>query len=224
MLKLTVEKRDSQENLDSLRRQSKVPAVFYGKKEAPTSIKLNLIDFKKALKTAGESSVIELVGDGIEVEVLIQDYDLDPVTSVPIHVDFYVIEKGKKLEVGVPLEFVGIAPAVKELGAVLVKVLHEIEIESLPKDLPHKLDVDISTLVNFDSVITAGQIVLPAGVTLVTKAEEVIASVYEPKEEVVETAPIDLSSIEVEKKGKEAKEGAPGEADSEAPADKTEKK
>ena len=62
------------------------------------------IDFKKALKTAGESTVVSLEGAGIEVDVLIHDMDLDPVTDVPIHADFYAIEKGKKLsvDVGIP--------------------------------------------------------------------------------------------------------------------------
>jgi large subunit ribosomal protein L25 len=170
-----------------------------------------LVDFKKAWKTAGESTVVSLEGDGIDADVLIHQVDLDPVTDVAIHADFYAIEKGKKLSVDVPLEFIGVAPAVKDLGAVLVKVLHEVEIEALPKDLPHTLQVDISSLVGFDSTLTAADIKLPAGVALKIKPEDVVASVYEPKEEVIEV-PVDLSAIEVEKKGKEAKEGEEGEA------------
>jgi len=223
MFKLKVEKRDLKEGLDSLRKSGNVPAVFYGPKDPSTPIKLTLVDFKKAWKTAGESTVVSLEGQGIEADVLIHDVDLDPVTDIPIHVDFYAIEKGKKLSVDVPLEFIGVSPAVKDLGAVLVKVAHSIEIEALPKDLPHKLEIDISSLVAFDSVLTANDIKLPEGVTLKVKPEEVIASVYEPKEEVVEAAPIDLSAIEVEKKGKEAKEGAPG-AEEEAAPEKKEKK
>ncbi len=207
MFKLKVEKRDLKENLAALRKSGQMPAVFYGPKEASTPIKLSIVDFKKALKTAGESTVISLEGVDSDADVLIHDFDLDPVTDQPIHVDFYAIEKGKKIAVDVPIEFVGVAPAVKDLGAVLVKVAHEVKIEALPKDLPHSLEADISALTTLTSVLTAGDIKLPAGVILKTKPEEVIASVYEPKEEVVETGPIDLSAIEVEKKGKEAKEG-----------------
>ena len=222
MFKLKVEKRDLKEGMAGLRASGKMPAVFYGPKEAATPIKLTIVDFKKALKTAGESTVVSLEGAGIEIDSLIHAYDLDPVTDIPIHADFYAIEKGKKLTVDVPIEFIGTSAAVKDLGAVLVKVAHEIKIEALPKDLPHKLEVDISGLVAFNSTLTAGDIKLPEGVTLKGKPDEVIASVYEPKEEVVEAAPVDLSTIEVEKKGKEAKEGAEGEA---APTEeKTEKK
>jgi len=223
MFKLKVEKRDLKESLFPLRKSGKIPAVFYGPKEPSTPIKLALSDFKKAWRSAGESTVVSLEGQGIEADVLIHDVDLDPVTDVPIHVDFYAIEKGKKLSVDVPLEFIGVAGAVKDLGAVLVKVMHTIEIEALPKDLPHKLEADISVLVTFDSVLTAKDIKLPAGVTLKVKPEEVVASVYEPKEEVIETAPVDLSTIEVEKKGKEIKEGAEGEAATPTEAGKDDK-
>jgi large subunit ribosomal protein L25 len=96
------------------------------------------------------------------------------------------------------------------MGGVLVKVMHELEIESAPKDLPKEIFVDISPLVDFESQILAENIKLPAGVTLITLPEEVVASVYEPKEEKVEeTVAPDLSAIEVEAKGKkETEEGA----------------
>jgi len=198
-----------------------MPAVFYGKKEKSTPITISKAEFKKVWKEAGESSVIDLVGNNIEAEALIYDVDLDPVTDEPRHADFYVFEKGKKIEIAVPLEFIGVAPAVKDMGGTLVKVLHEIEIEALPKDLPHNISVDISSLLNFDSQILAKDIKLPQGVVLVTKLEEVVASVYETKEEVEEVVPVDLASIEVQKKGKEAKEGEEG--NEEAPAQEAKK-
>ncbi len=225
MITLDVEKRDTKTKLDQIRKAGKIPAVFYGKKEKSTPIALSFPIFEKTLKEAGESTILHLKGDGIDVDVLVQDVDLDPVTDKPRHVDFYAIEKGKKLEIKIPLEFVGVAPAVKDLGGILVKVMHEIEIEALPKDLPHNLEADISMLATFDSVVTAGSIKLPEGVTLITKADEVVASVYEPKEEVAEVAPVDLSTIEVQKKGKEAKEGEAGAETAEAPkAEKKEEK
>lgn len=227
MITLDVEKRDPKASLSAIRKAGKIPAVFYGKKEKSTPISLSFPIFEKTLKEAGESTILHLAGVGIDVDVLINDVDLDPVTDKPRHADFYAIEKDKKLEVKIPLEFIGVAPAVKDLGGVLVKVMHEIEIEALPKDLPHKLTVDISTLATFESIIKIKDIKLPAGVSTKAKLEEIVASVYEPKEEVIEEKPVDLSAIEVEKKGKEAKEGAegaePAEAGKEAPK-KEEKK
>ena len=86
--------------------------------------------------------------------------------------------------------------------------MYEIEIEAMPKDLPHEIEVDISSLVDFESQIHASDIVLPAGVVLITGPEEVIALVQEANEEVDETPveAVDISSIEVEKKGKKEEE------------------
>jgi large subunit ribosomal protein L25 len=209
MLTIKAEIRGGNENSAQLRENGFVPAVFYGPKQTSTSVKIKEGDFIKTYGEAGESSVI-IVDDGTEQhEALIHDVQFDAVSSRPIHVDFYVIEKGKKVEVAVPLEFVGQSPAEKTLGGVLVKVAHEIEIKALAKDLPHNVEVDVSSLVDFDSQIHASDIKLPAGVELVTDAEEVIALVQEHKEEVIEdvAAAVDLSSIEVEKKGKEEAEG-----------------
>ncbi len=221
---LKVEKRDLKTDVEALRKAGKIPAVFYGKKEASTPISIASVDFVKAYRSAGESTVVILKGEGIEVESLIHDMDLHPVTGKPMHADFYVFEKGKPIKVDVPLEFVGVAPAIKELGGSLIKVLHDIEIEALPKDLPHKIEVDISTLVDFKSTIKAGDIKLPQGVTLAVSPDDIVASAAEPKAEEEEpSAPVDLSAIEVEKKGKEAKEGEAGAEGEAAPAKEAKK-
>jgi len=209
---LDISLREPKVKLDSLRKSGKIPAVYYGKKQASTPISISAVEFSKVLKKAGESTVVTLKSkDGI-MDSLIYDVDRDPVSGVPRHADFYVFEKGQKIKIKIPLEFTGVSQAVKELGAVLVKVLREVEIEATPKDLPHTLIVDIGKLVNFDSQVLAKDIILPSGVTLIELPDEVVASVYEPKEEVVEVAPVDLSAIEVEKKGKEVKEGEEGAA------------
>ena len=220
MFSLEIKKRDLKEDVESLRALGRVPAVFYGKKEASTPISVVAADFVKLFKQAGESSVISLKGDGLEVEALVQDVDIHPVTGKVRHVDFYVFEKGKKIKVEIPLDFTGSAPAIKELGGTLIKVLHTIEVESLPKDLPQRLIVDLAALIDFNSVITAKEIKLPKGVEIVAHADEVVASVAAPRAE--EEAPVvvaDLSTIEVVKKGKEVKEGeGEGEADASAKA------
>ena len=225
MITLSAEKRDMKINIPALKKAGKIPAVFYGPKEKSTSITVPITDFIKVWKKAGESSVVILKEGNNEHETLIYDVDFHPVTGSPRHVDFYVIEKGKKVKVHVPLVFEGSSPAVKDKGGILVKVLRELEIEASPKDLPHELKVDISPLVEFSSVITAKDIKLPEGVSLVANALEIVASVAEAKEEVEEVKPIDMSAIEVEKKGKEAKEGeVPAEGATSEPAKKEEKK
>lgn len=210
---LQFEKRDKKVSPHSLRKSGKLPAVFYGRKQAPSSISLSLHDFEKVWKKAGEHTIINLRSSGgEEIQALLHEVHKHPVTNVPRHADFYVFEKGQKLKVKIPIEFVGTSPAVKDLGAVLVKVMHDLEIEAEPKDLPQKIEINISSLDAFGKVITAKEIALPKGVNLVVSPDEVLASVYEPKEEVVEAVPADLSTIEVVKKGKEEVPGEGGAA------------
>ncbi|MCC7004772.1 50S ribosomal protein L25 [Candidatus Nomurabacteria bacterium] len=225
MLKLKVERRELPSKLGEIRKEAQIPAVFYGKKEKSTPISVKETDFIKVWRKAGESSVIVLEDGSHNHEALIHDIDLDPVTDKIRHVDFYVIEKGKKVKVRVPIEYVGVSAAVKDLGGTLMKILHDIEIEAKPADLPHNVQVDISTLVDFQSRIFAKDIKLPAGVDLVEKPEEVVALAAEAKkeEEVVE-APVDLNAIEVEKKGKKEEEGVEGAPAPEKAEDKKDKK
>jgi large subunit ribosomal protein L25 len=210
MLSLKVTPREIGGKLYKIREEGRMPAVFYGKKETSTPVSVSMVDFLKVWKQAGESSVVVLNTEKGDVEALIHDVDLDPVTETPRHADFYVFEKGHKIELDIPLEFVGVSSAVKDLGGILIKVMHEVKIEAMPKDLPQKLEVDITPLVNFESQILAQDIKLPEGVVLVEEPTEVVALVSMPKEEKEDEAPVDLTAIEVEKKGKKDEEGAEG--------------
>jgi large subunit ribosomal protein L25 len=210
MLTLKAKTRDIKEKLETLRKGGELPAVFYGAGNESTPISVSIIDFKKIWYKSGESSTVKISTDTGTVDALIHEVQVDPVTDEPIHVDFLVIDMNKKIEVEVALEFTGVSEAVKGGLGTLVKVLHEVEIEALPKDLPHNLVIDISKLATIDSQILVSDIKLPAGVTMITKGSEVVASIAEQKEEKEETvAPVDLSAIEVEKKGKKEEEGAP---------------
>ncbi|MEI6842898.1 MAG: 50S ribosomal protein L25 [bacterium] len=209
---LDIHIRNKADKLDSLRKDGLMPAVFYGKKTASTPISVSLKDFIKVWKAVGESGVVTLKDKTASVDTLIHTVDMDPISGNPFHADFYVFEKGKKIDVSVPLEFIGVSPAVKDLSGNLNKILHEIKISADPQHIPHVIEVDISSLAQFGDVITASQIKMPHGVVLEENEEEVVASVSAPKEEVEEVStPIDLSAIEVEKKGKKDEEAEPAE-------------
>lgn len=216
MHELTVTPRENigTKQVKQLRKQGKLPAVLYGRKESSTPVLVDGREFKKLYKEAGESSIITLKGLDEEKDALIHDVDIDPLTNEPRHADLYVTEKGRKLQVSVPLEFEGTAPAVKELGGTLVKVLHEIEIEALPKDLPHDLTVSVEGLKDFDSQVLAKDVTLPSGVELITDPEEVVALVSEVSEEPEEEEQqeFDMDSVEVEQKGKKEDEESEGDS------------
>lgn len=212
MFKLSAKLRDILgKKVNSLRQGGELPAVVYGGKDASNNITLNTIEFKKVLKEAGESSIISLELADKKIDTLIHDVQFDPISGEPVHVDLYVVSQDKEIEVDVPLVFEGVPPAVKELGGSLIKVLHELPISALPKNLPHDIKVDVSGLNALDSQILVGDLKLPSGVRATVDVDEVVASITEAEEEVVEeAAPADLSAIEVEKKGKkEEEEGAP---------------
>lgn len=193
--------------LSKARKDGKVPAVVYGKGQESISLFVPAGNFAKVWREAGESTVINITGETLKkpISVIIQQVDIDPTSSRPVHVDFYKVDMDKPVQVKVPLVFEGVALAVKELGGVLVKVMHDLEIEALPKDLPHELKVDLSKLKTFDDHITIGDLVLPQGVKAIEEAEEIIALAEQPKEEVEEPVRT-IDSIEVEKKGKKEDE------------------
>lgn len=220
---IDAQKRDKIGKLENLRKQGIFPAVLYGHKQASTPVQMKKSDFVKVWKQAGESTVVSINLPTGGVDALIHDVNLDPITGEPRHADFYVFEKGHKVEISVPIEFEGVSLAVKELGGVLVKVLHELKIKADPANLPHQIIIDVSGLAQFGDHIMAKDIKLPSSVELMENPLEVVVNVAAPKEEKEEeVAPIDLSQIEVEKKGKVDEEGAEGEAP--APATKSEEK
>ena len=204
MQTLAVEKREKAAGkARAVRRIGAIPGVVYGHTQAAVSLSIDVRAFDKAFKSAGEASVITLTGLDKDIPVLIQEVDLDPITNLPRHVDFYAITKGQKVEVAVPLAFVGESAAV-ENGANLIKVMHELEIEADPMNLPHEIEVDLSLLAALGDQIHVRDLKLPAGIELMVSEDEVVALVQEVQEEKVEeVAAADLSAIEVEKKGKE---------------------
>jgi large subunit ribosomal protein L25 len=212
MLTLNAKIKRAEDSNDYLRAHGELPAVFYGFGNETTSITVPTIEFIKIFKEAGESTPVSLVTPNGAVNVLVHSVDVDPIRSNPIHVDFLVVDMKKKVQVTVPLTFDEVAPAAKAGLGVLVKVLHEIEIEALPADLPHFVHVSLSTLTGLDSSVTVADLVLPIGVIAITKDSEIVAAITSQVEEKEETTPVDLSSIEVEKKGKKEEESTPEES------------
>jgi len=190
------------------RAAGRLPVVIYGGKEVNRSLFVNTKEFNKVLNKAGESTLVTVVIGDEKKEVLIHEVSRHPISGEVVHADLLVVDVKKPIQVSVPLVFEGVAPAIKDLGGALVKVMHELEVEALPKDLPHDITVDISVLTTLDSQIHVSDLKLPHGVTTEAEPEEVVASIAVAGEEVIEEeGPADLSSIEVEKKGKDEEEG-----------------
>ncbi len=164
-----------------LRKQGLLPAVMYGEGVESQAIVTSFVDFERAFRQAGESTLVTLNVEGKPYNVLIHDVEYHPTKGQPIHADFYAVRMDKAIQATVPLEFVGESAAVKAEGGILVKVMHEIEVEALPKDLPHELHVDLTLLSTLDSKVLVKDIKLPAGVEITADGDEPVALIETPR-------------------------------------------
>ena len=166
------------------RREGLIPAVVYGKGVASKNVWVKLLDFKRLIKKSGESTVIDLKIDAKDDRnVLIYETQKDPVRDNYVHIDFFQVRMDEEIETEVELEFIGEAPAVKELGGVLVKNIDAIEVKCLPADLPSSITVDISSLKTFDDRITLGDLAISKKIELSIDLETVVALVAPPRSE-----------------------------------------
>ena len=204
-----------------LRHNGLIPAVVYGKKVAPVHISVGIKDLLKTIEVAGTSSLISLeIPDG-KHNVLVDAVQYDPRSSAPIHVDFREVIMTEKLQTEIPLTFIGEAAAVEQLQGTLITPVDAVEVECLPGDLVHAIEVDTSVLNTFEDQIKVSDLKVPAGIIILTDPDEVIAMVEEPRseEELAEletpTAEEEAAAVEelTKTEGEEGEEGKEGEDD-----------
>lgn len=193
---------------NTLRDSGRIPAVVYGHEIKNLSLDIDYLEFKKVLKEAGGSSLIELTVEGEKEKrlVLVHDLQKDPVTDNFIHIDFFETSAKEEVEVKVPLVFEGTSLAVKDLGGTLVKNISELEVKALPQNLPHEIKVSIDGLNNFGDHVLIKDLVLPKDVKISAKPEEIVVSVVEATNVEAELAKeIEEKVEDVEKVEKEKK-------------------
>jgi len=220
-MELQVQKREILgKRVESLRNQGFIPAELYGHGFENIHLTVPAKEFLKLFKEAGESTIVNLSLENKKLPVLIHDVSVDPLSDQIINIDFYQVKMDEKITTSVPLEFVGVSPAVKEKDGVLIKAVQEIEVEALPADLPHNIKVDISQLSDIGMNIQIKDLKINKKVKVLADPETVVATVTEPvKEEVVEK-PITVEEVKVE--GEEEKEGEEKEAEKEVSSEKHE--
>ena len=192
----------------SMKANGLVPAVVYGPGVKNISVQVDEKEFKKVFAKAGESSLIELSAEGEKEKrpVLVHEIQKNPLTDSIIHIDFYQADLKEEVEVAIPLVFEGVAPAEKELGGTLNKNMLELEVKALPTNLPQEIKVDISGLKTFEDHILVKDLVIPANVTVMKGADEIVAAVLAPVKveeelaaEITENVE-DVAKVEKEKK------------------------
>lgn len=206
----------------ALRRAGSIPAIMYGRKVAARTLAVPGNAFQRVWKQIGESTLVDVIVDNAApVKALVQDVALDPVTDVPVHIDFHAVAMDEEINARIPLVFAGIAPAVKEYNGVLMKQIDHLEVRALPNNLVPSLTVDLALLVTLEDAIRVKDLALPDGVTASIAPDAIIASVTEMREEVVE-APVAAAAVPAE--GTAPAEGAPTAEGAKAPEGKDKEK
>ena len=168
--------------VNALRRQGIVPAVVYGHGRKSQAIQIDARTFDELRRTISRNTLVDLkIGSGRAVPVLLQGIHEHPVKRHAIHVDFFVVKMTEELHVDVPVNHVGESLAVEKLGGTLLHLREHVSVSALPVDLPHALDLDITSLRDFDAVLHVRDLVVPSGVTVLTDADEPLARVQQPR-------------------------------------------
>jgi large subunit ribosomal protein L25 len=165
------------------RRSDEIPAVVYGKGKDNVVLALPKGEFERAYREAGHSAIVGLEVDGKNKKALIQEVEVHSVSGNILHVDFYEVSMTEKITTTVPLKFIGDSPAVLDQNGTLITNKSEIEIECLPMDLPHEIEVDLSVLTDFEASIHISDIKVSDKVEIKDEVEELIASVEPPRSE-----------------------------------------
>jgi len=162
-----------------LRKAGIIPANIFGHKETPQAVQLEAIDFDRLRRSHAATGIIALrLPDSSGVQTaLIRHVQHDPRSGKIIHVDFFRVSLTERLNIKVPLRFVGEAPGVKVEGGVLLHLLDTLEVECLASEIPENIEVDVSSLADIDSILHAGEVKLPANMSLVTDPNEGVAKV-----------------------------------------------
>jgi large subunit ribosomal protein L25 len=200
-----------------LRAEGKIPAVLYGTRKdgsAPQSVSV-AVDPKAVLRIlhseSGENTLINIRLDGAESRVMVKEYQLDPITHALLHADFYQLAMDKALTVAVPIVLKGEPKGVKLQGGIVDFVSRDIEVETLPTDIPENIEIDISELMLNQSIRVRD---LPENPKwkAITEPDTMIVHVVALKVEEVApaaeavAAPTAAAEPEVIKKGKTEKE------------------
>ncbi len=198
----------------TLRREGLIPAHVFGHKIKTIHVQVKTGDFSKVFEKVGETGIIGLSVDGEKRPVLVRNFQTHPVSDRPLHIDFYQVNLTEKVKVDVPLEITGESAAVEKKIGLLLTPLSEIEIETLPADIPEKIEVNIAKLENIGDEIKVKDLVIDqAKIKVLTDPELVIAQIGE-------LVTREMEEVEAEIQAEQAEAAA--EATAEVPAEAAE--
>ncbi len=165
----------------AVRRQGQIPAVVYGAGQPPVSIAIDLIRTRTLIYAGGfKTTVFEINVGGRKLRAIPRDFQLDPVTGVPLHVDFLRVVSGQTVTVAVPVHFINEdeAPGIKQGGGTLNITAHTLELDVAPDRIPDAIEVDLKGR-QIGDVIHVSDVKIPAG-TYTGEATDPVANIVPP--------------------------------------------
>lgn len=213
-LELSVERRERLGTTGShaLRAAGKIPAVLYGHGAAAEHIALDAHAFAELLHRSGRNTIITLTEGGRKRQTaMVREIQYHPVSRRAVHADLQRVSADETIAAKLGIVTVGVAEGVRNAGAVMDVIAHEVEIEGPASRIPEHLEIDVTALGVHDHV-TAGDIPLPDGFKLVTPAETIVVTI-EPSRtarELEEAAAGPEGAAEPEVIGATASESSPG--------------
>ena len=197
-----------------LRKSGRIPAVIYGRSGKAVSIDMDCAEFVKGTKGISESTIVKVEVETKSYDAFVKGTQRNIIDGNILHIDFYEVESGVSLRARVSLVLQGNPAGVRE-GGMLEVPLHEIEIECLPKDLPERIEIDISGLKANHSLYVR-DIPLGAGVRLLSNPDQVVALVKFAKAEAAAAVTADAAASTAAAAPAADKKAAPA-ADKKAP-------
>lgn len=202
----------------SLRRSGILPVNVYGKHVKSEAAELQVDEFMQVYSQAGETGVIEFAIDGKVRPVLVHNVQLHPVTQAPLHVDLRQVDLKEKVKAKVPLTVIGESSAVTQKLGVLLELLHEVEVEALPTDIPESIEVDVSKLTQVGETLKVVDLKIPSGVLVLTTKDVEVAKIDELVSKEAEALAKEEAAAQAEA---QAQEGAPEEVGKEVGTQKS---
>ena len=194
-----------------LRREGIVPGVVYGKGSDSQSVQLDAKELDTLYRSAGKTSIVQLrmPEGGRPKSVLIKDLQRHPLTGRALHVDLFLVDLAQEMQADIPLVFTGEAPVVTLGAGTLLTNLDHLKVRALPGDLPHQIEVDISSLTDLDASIHVRDIPIEdaSKVTVVNDPDELVAKATPLRAEEEVEAPVEVEADAAAAEG----EGAPAE-------------
>ena len=166
-----------------LRAQGQIPAVMYGHAMESVEVSVNPKDLDRILHSeTGRNTIFALEVGGEAQDVLIKDYQLDPIKGYLLHADFQVVAMDEQMIFEVPVQVVGTSKGVIE-GGILDTVMREIQLECLPGNVPDNILVEVSELEIGDSIRVGDLSIDASQLSILSEPDLVVITVGAPRVE-----------------------------------------